>query len=131
MWRILHFAREEVLVAPQAGFLQPGRDSYSRWLRQLELYRPLCLPLDDHCAGEYLISVGYIAHMQIDQIAATQFAVNGQIEHGQVTNRMRVLQVDPNGPDVLRLEGRLLPDEFPLIPGFALLVGFHFRLLGC
>lgn len=35
------------------------------------------------------------------------------------------------GPDVLRLEGRLLANEFALVPGFALLVGFHFRLLGC
>lgn len=44
---------------------------------------------------------------------------------------MRVLEIDADGPDILRLEGWLLADEFPLVPGFALINGFHHRLLGC
>jgi hypothetical protein len=44
---------------------------------------------------------------------------------------MGVLEVDSDGPDVLRLEGRFLTDEFALVPCFALVDGFHYRLLGC
>jgi hypothetical protein len=44
---------------------------------------------------------------------------------------MCVLQVDADGPDVLGLEGWLLADELALVPGFALLIGFQNRLLGC
>ena len=63
--------------------------------------------------------MGDVAHAQTDEIAATQLAVDRQVEHGQVTNRMGVLKVDADGPDVLRLERWLLADEFAFVPGFA------------
>jgi hypothetical protein len=75
--------------------------------------------------------MGDIAHMQADEIAAPQFAVDGQVEHGKVADGMRILEVDTDGPDVLWLKGRLLAYELSLVPGFALVDSFHFRLLGC
>jgi hypothetical protein len=66
-----------------------------------------------------------------DEIAAAQLAVDGQVEHGKVTDRMGFLKADADGPDVLGLERWLLADEFSLVPGFALVGGFHDRLLGC
>jgi hypothetical protein len=38
---------------------------------------------------------------------------------------MCILEVNTDGPDVLRLEGWLLADELSLVPGFALVDGFH------
>lgn len=64
----------------------------------------------------------------MEEVAAAQLAVNCQIEHGEVANRIRVLKVYPDGPDILRLRGRLLTDEFALVPCFALLDGVHNRL---
>lgn len=75
--------------------------------------------------------MGDVVHAQVDEIAAPQLAVDGQIEHGEVTDRMGILQVDADGPDVLRLERGLLADELSLVPGFALVDSFHDRLLGC
>lgn len=75
--------------------------------------------------------MGNVAHTQADEVAATQLAVDGQVEHGEVTDSMGVLEINSNGPDVLRLQGRLLADELALVPCFALLRGFHHRLLGC
>jgi hypothetical protein len=43
--------------------------------------------------------------MQDDEIAAPQLAVDGQVEHGKIANRMDILEMDSDGPDVLRFEG--------------------------
>jgi hypothetical protein len=44
---------------------------------------------------------------------------------------MLVLDVDVDRPDVFRLDGWLLADKFPLVPGFAFVDGFPDRLLAC
>lgn len=75
--------------------------------------------------------MGDIAHTQADEIAAPQFAVDGQVEHGKVADGMGILKVDSNGLDVLRLEGWLLADELSFVPGFTFVDSFHHRLLGC
>ena len=41
-----------------------------------------------------------------------------------------ILEVETDGPDVLRLEGWLLTDELSFFPGLALVDGFHYGLLG-
>ena len=48
-----------------------------------------------------------VADAQADEIASAKLAVDGQVEHGEVTDGMRILEVDADGPDVLRLERRL------------------------
>jgi hypothetical protein len=75
--------------------------------------------------------MGDVPDPQIHQVAAAQLAINGQVKHGQVAHRMPVLQVNPDRPDLLGLERGLLPDKFALVPRFAFLDGFQFRLLGC
>ncbi len=69
--------------------------------------------------------MGDVAHPQADEIAAPKLAVDGQIEHGEVTDRMGILEVDADGPNVFGLERWLLADELPLVPGFAFVDGFH------
>jgi hypothetical protein len=59
-------------------------------------------------------------------------AADAANQHYQlIFERLRILEIDADGPDALRLEGRLLADELTLVPGFALVDGFHLRLLGC
>ena len=72
--------------------------------------------------------MGDIAHTQADEITAPQFAVDGQVEHGEVADGMGILKMDSNGPDVLRLEGWLLTDELSVVPGFAFVDSFHHGL---
>ena len=45
--------------------------------------------------------MGHVAHMQIDEIATPLLAVNGQIEHRQIPDRMLVLQVNADRFEVL------------------------------
>lgn len=72
-----------------------------------------------------------ISDTQADEVAAPKLAIDGQVEHGEVTNGMLVLKVNADRPDVLRLERWLLAYEPPFVPGFTLVDGFHLRLLGC
>lgn len=75
--------------------------------------------------------MGNVSDVQADEVAATKFAVDCQVEHGEVANRMLVLKMNADCPDVLQLEGWLWAHEPPLVPGFTLVDGFHHRLLGC
>ena len=54
---------------------------------------------------------------QTDEIAAPQLAVDGK-----VADRMGILEVNADGPDVLGLKGWLLADELSFVPGFAFLM---------
>jgi hypothetical protein len=73
--------------------------------------------------------VRHVPNVQIQQITATQLAVDRQVEHGQVTNPVSVLEMDSDGPDVLGLERWLLADQPAFVPRFPKLIVFHARLL--
>jgi hypothetical protein len=76
-----------------------------------------------------LVAVRDIANTQINKIAPAQLAIDREVEHSQAPNLMRMLKLNSDCPDVLRLEGRLLPDQLAFVPGFPGVNGFHFRLL--
>jgi hypothetical protein len=79
-----------------------------------------------------MLTVANVAHLQFDQIAAPQFAVQTQVEHSQLACAVLQLQVHPDGPDILELEGCFLTNEFVLVPRLALglIAGsFRFELL--
>jgi hypothetical protein len=62
-----------------------------------------------------------IAYTQIDEIATAQLAINREVEHCEVSGLMRVLQLNPDGPDVLRLQWWLLTNQLAFVPGFPVL----------
>lgn len=72
-----------------------------------------------------------VVYVQADEVAATKLTVDGQVEHCEIADGVRVREVNSDRPDVFRFEGLLLANEFPLVSGFAFVDGFHFRLLGC
>ena len=72
-----------------------------------------------------------ITDPQLHEIARSQLAINGQVKQRQFANPTAELQPNPDRPDVLWLERRLLADELAFVPCFALLDEFHDRPLGC
>jgi hypothetical protein len=52
---------------------------------------PLGLSLNDHRPGQDLVSVRDVADAEIDEVATAKFAVDREVEHGQVSNLMCVL----------------------------------------
>ena len=120
---------EQILLRLQIRLFDPCRDCGPRRLGQFELHRLLGLPLHDHRSGHYLTGVRHVPNPQIDEITATQLAVDCQVEHGQIADLVFIMEVDPNSPDVLWLQGWLLADQLAFVPGFPCLIGFHVRLL--
>ena len=57
--------------------------------------------------------------MQADEIAATQFAVDGGVEQREVANAALMLHAGTVRPDVLRLKRRLGADEAAEVPRLA------------
>jgi hypothetical protein len=60
-----------------------------------------------------------IPNPQLDQVARSQLAIDGQIEQRQVSAVVGKLQSNPDSPDVLELERCLLTDELAFVPRFA------------
>ena len=75
--------------------------------------------------------MGDVTYSNTYEIATAQLAVDGQIEHGQISDRMGILKINPNCPNVLWLERRLLSDKLALVPSHTHRKVFHYRLLGC
>ena len=68
------------------GFLPRGSqvviDGLTGLVRQLELDRPSCLPLPDRCAVDRVTVGCDVIDLEGHDIAATQLAVDREIEHG-------------------------------------------------
>jgi hypothetical protein len=76
----------------------------------------------------------YVLHLQSRQIASSEFAVDRQVEHCQLTNVRRHLQACPNSPNLAQLQRRLLACQPALVPRYPPLNGgaimrFHVDLL--
>jgi hypothetical protein len=110
MGRLGEATRKQALLWFQFRLLDPRCDSNPRRLRQLELHRPLRFPLHDHRAWQNLAAMCDVPNMQVDQVATPQLAVNREVEHGKVSNLMRILELNSDCPDVLRLQWWLLTD---------------------
>jgi hypothetical protein len=77
------------------------------------------------CGSQCLAHVGavhcvavrrHIIDAQCDEIASAQFAIDRQIEEGQVAYTQLKVQLGPNGPDMPRSRWRPWPDYLALVP---------------
>ena len=86
------------MLRPQFGLFHPGSNGSPCWLGQFELNWSLCFSLHDHRPRQNLISVRDVADFEIDEIASSQLAIDGQIEHRQISNLVFVLKVYADRP---------------------------------
>ena len=77
----------------------------------------MSLPLKSRRALSKPISMGDVENPQLDQVARSQFAVDGKIEQGKVASRMAKLKANADRPDVTQPEGCFLTDESAFVPG--------------
>ena len=57
---------------------------------------------------------------EADEVAATQLAVDSQVEESKLAHSAFHLEADSKCPDVLGLERRLLADDLALVPWLAM-----------
>jgi hypothetical protein len=81
----------------------------SRLFRDLELNWPAGLVLDDARPVPHLTADGDIVDLKADEIASAQLAVDGEVEHRQITFALLDLKSDANGQTSFGRSGRLWP----------------------
>jgi hypothetical protein len=60
----------------------------------------------------------HLAQCPRPDITTPQLAVDGQIEHGQITDSLVDLELGPDRPDVFRPQGRLGSNQLSFVPGY-------------
>jgi hypothetical protein len=85
--------------------------------RDLKLHRTPSLLLHDNRPVGDLIAVGNVLHPQPYQVTGAELAVHCEIELREFACALGELESYPDSPDLALLEGRLLADEFALVPG--------------
>jgi len=116
MRRVFEPALEQVIVMFQLGMTDPIGDGVARLFRNFKLNGLVGLLLHNHGSFDNLCSVGHIAHSEFDQITASEFAIDGQVKQRQVPESVGQLESNPDCPDLLELEGRLLTDKLAFVP---------------
>lgn len=81
-----------------------------------KLHRSSGLALRDPRSRPHLVALHHVFDPQVDEIAAAQLAINGQIEERQVTHAVGNLKPDANGPNFAGLQRRLLARHPTFIP---------------
>jgi hypothetical protein len=84
-------AGEQELLRPATSACQPGAETLTSGLADLERYGCARLLLNDHRALANLSTNGDIADPQLDDVTPAQLAVDRDVEHGTVSNSLLVL----------------------------------------
>src|SRR5262247_1247298 len=101
-------AGKEVPGVPASNVGKPRLDRGSGLLGDLELHRPARLLLNDGRAVADPTTDADIVDLQPHEIAAPEFAVDREVEQGEVADSALHLEPDPDRPHVLRLQRALL-----------------------
>ena len=107
-------AREQERAPAGTEGNQPLGRGFSRRRRDLELHGPLpvfcCITMSLGCQparrGRHRRTLSFTRSQPL------QLAVDAQVEHGKIAVAALDLKADSKGPDVLRLQGTLLPDQY-------------------
>jgi hypothetical protein len=78
---------------------------------------PAGLLLNSRCAIADFAAADDIANLELDEITATQLAVDRQIEQRSITKAFMFVEIEANGPDIARLEWSFWANTLSCIPG--------------
>jgi hypothetical protein len=80
--------------------MYPGLEAFASRASNLKLHRSMGLLLHDRRTHANLSSYADILNAETDQIASAQFAVDGEVEHRQVSRVCGELKARTDGPDL-------------------------------
>ena len=99
--------------------VHPYKQRFPRTLGDLKTDRLLCLALDDGGPLFDLTCGEDVSHLQFDQIAAPQLAVDGKVEQCQITVVFSNLKSNADRPNVFWEQRAFLSYDAALVPGRA------------
>lgn len=114
---------EDVVVHRAAPPLQPSQQAGASVWKQLELNRSACFLLHDNRSRSDLPTADKVADPHLHQVAASEFAVDRQIEQRPISQASTLIEIEPNFPNLLRFEGTLCTDGSSGIPHLPLCDG--------
>jgi hypothetical protein len=88
-------------------------------LGNFKLHRPTGLFLNDGGAISDSAASADIVDLQLREITTSKFAVDRQVEHGEVAGSVLQLKPDPDGPYIPGLQRSFLTYEASLVPRIA------------
>jgi hypothetical protein len=96
-------AREDIVADRAAPPFQPGKQASSSIREQLELDRPTSLLLHHDCSGANLPTNYQVTNLHPNHVAATQLAIDRQIEQRPITQPTMLVKEKTDGPNLPRL----------------------------
>ncbi|MBF6989027.1 hypothetical protein IPF36_14925 [Cupriavidus sp. IK-TO18] len=96
--------------------MNPTLNALASLFRDLELHWPLSFLLHDCCPGANLAANADVLHAQTGQVARSELAVDGKVEHRQFANIRRKLKPSSYRPYLIQLQWRLLARQPPFVP---------------
>ncbi len=112
-------ASENEIAGRLSSGLEVVIDRLAGLLGDLELDRSAGLPLAHSGSINGVPMRCDILHLEAHHVTTPQLAIDCQIEERQIPDPPSELQPCPNGPNMPRLQWRLRPREFALVPGLA------------
>lgn len=116
-------AGEDVVIHRAAPPFEPGQQAGASIGKQLELNRSACFLLHDNRSRSDLPTADKVANSHLHQVAASEFAVDRQIEQRPISQASTLIEIEPNLPNLLRFEGTLRTDGSSGIPDLPLCDG--------
>jgi hypothetical protein len=114
--RVVDAARECVVVDGAAAAFEPGEEARSDVGRKIELNRASGLLLNDDRSSSDISPRYKVADLDLHEIAASQLAVDRQVEKRPITKTALPIQEEANSPDLLLRQRSLCADRFARIP---------------
>ena len=133
MRRLRNAARKYELLRLQMSGCYPSAHRAPRLLGDFELHRPLGFLLHDNRTVGDMTALDHIVDAKRDQITPAQLAVDGKVEQCEFPGSLIQLQPNPDGPNLLQLQRRLLAEQFAFVLRYCMprgrSGGIHERLL--
>jgi hypothetical protein len=114
-------AREDEIVNRAAPTFKPGQQAGSGRLQHFELHGAAGLLLHDDRTRSDGAPADELADLHLHDVAPAQLAVDREIEQRAVAEPALSVELEPNGPNLLRLQGALGADNPAGIPRTAIL----------
>jgi hypothetical protein len=109
-------AREEPVAIPLGPNSKPPQHRLPGCFHQLEDNGSACLALHDGGSGPDAARQNHVSDAEVHKIAASQLAVDREIEQREIAYAVLVSELGPDCPDIFRFERRFGADQKPRVP---------------
>ena len=120
MVAVINSARKHVIIHRSASPIEPRQQTGTSIRQQLELNGPTCLLLHDDRTGSDLAATDQVADLHLNEVAAPQLTVDSKVEKRSVSHSAALIEVEPDFPNLLWLQGTLGANSPSRIPDRAL-----------